>query len=78
MLNHGEAKAVLIDREFSAVMREALAKVDHPVLVIDVDDSEYAGPGERIGELDYETPARKRRSGVRVDSRHPTNGMRSA
>ena len=54
MLNHGEAKAVLVDREFSAVMREAIANVDRPILVIDVDDSEYAGPGERIGELDYE------------------------
>ena len=55
MLNHGEAKAVLIDREFSALMREALKSVDHPVLVIDVDDTEYGGPGERIGELDYES-----------------------
>jgi fatty-acyl-CoA synthase len=54
MLNHGEAKVVLVDREFSAVMREAVANVDQPILVIDVDDSEYAGPGERIGELDYE------------------------
>jgi fatty-acyl-CoA synthase len=54
MLNHGEAKAVLVDREFSAVMREALAQVSHPVLVIDVDDTEYDGAGERIGELDYE------------------------
>jgi len=54
MLNHGEAKVVLVDREFAAVMREAIANVDHPILVIDVDDSEYAGPGERIGELDYE------------------------
>ncbi|SAK43953.1 acyl-CoA synthetase [Caballeronia arationis] len=55
MLAHGEAKAVLIDREFSAVMREALAQIDHPVLVIDIDDSEYTGAGERIGEIDYES-----------------------
>ncbi|MDE1180789.1 acyl-CoA synthetase [Paraburkholderia sp.] len=55
MLNHGEAKAVLVDREFSAVMRDALSKVDHAPLVIDVDDSQYNGPGERIGETDYET-----------------------
>jgi fatty-acyl-CoA synthase len=54
MLNHGEAKAVLVDREFSAMMRGALATVERPILVIDVDDSEYTGPGERIGELDYE------------------------
>ncbi|SAL77007.1 acyl-CoA synthetase [Caballeronia terrestris] len=55
MLNHGEAKAVLVDREFSGVMREALAQADHPILVIDIDDSEYTGPGERIGEIDYES-----------------------
>ncbi|MDR5753436.1 MULTISPECIES: acyl-CoA synthetase [unclassified Caballeronia] len=55
MLAHGEAKAVLIDREFSAVMREALAQLDHPLLVIDIDDSEYTGAGERIGEIDYES-----------------------
>jgi fatty-acyl-CoA synthase len=55
MLNHGEAKAVLVDREFSAVMREALKDVGQRILVIDVDDSEYTGPGERIGELDYES-----------------------
>jgi fatty-acyl-CoA synthase len=55
MLNHGEAKAVLVDREFSAVMREALKEVGQPILVIDVDDSQYTGPGERIGELDYES-----------------------
>ncbi|SAL60938.1 acyl-CoA synthetase [Caballeronia humi] len=55
MLNHGEAKAVLIDREFAGVMREALAQADHPILVIDIDDSEYTGPGERIGEIDYES-----------------------
>lgn len=54
MLRHGEAKVLLIDREFSAVMREALASVDQPVLVIDVDDPAYTGPGERIGETDYE------------------------
>ncbi|OWT56249.1 acyl-CoA synthetase [Candidimonas nitroreducens] len=54
MLNHGEAKVLLVDREFSALVAAALGKVDHPVLVIDIDDPEYTGPGERIGELDYE------------------------
>jgi fatty-acyl-CoA synthase len=54
MLNHGQAKVLLVDREFSALVAAALGKVDHPVLVIDIDDPEYAGQGERIGELDYE------------------------
>jgi fatty-acyl-CoA synthase len=54
MLNHGEAKAVLIDREFSGVMRSVLAAVERPILVVDVDDALYTGPGERLGEIEYE------------------------
>jgi fatty-acyl-CoA synthase len=54
MLDHGEAKALIVDREFSGVMAAALklAKV-HP-LVVDYDDPEYEGAGERIGEIEYE------------------------
>lgn len=55
MLNHGEAKAVLVDREFSGVMRAVLPLVERPMLVVDVDDALYTGPGERIGEIEYET-----------------------
>jgi fatty-acyl-CoA synthase len=54
MLNHGEAKALLVDREFSEVMRAVLPAVERPILVIDVDDALYTGPGERIGEIEYE------------------------
>jgi len=55
MLGHGEAKVVIADREFSPTISGALAKLEHQPLVIDIDDAEYAGPGERLGELDYET-----------------------
>jgi fatty-acyl-CoA synthase len=54
MLNHGEAKALLVDREFSEVMRAVLPAVERPMLVIDVDDALYTGPGEPIGEIEYE------------------------
>jgi fatty-acyl-CoA synthase len=54
MLTHGEAKAVLVDREFSEVMRRALEDVPQNMLVIDVDDPHYSGEGERIGEIEYE------------------------
>ncbi|MFO0606748.1 MAG: acyl-CoA synthetase [Polyangiales bacterium] len=54
MLMHGEARAVLVDREFSDVIRRALQRVDRAVLVIDCDDPLYAGPGERVGEVEYE------------------------
>jgi fatty-acyl-CoA synthase len=54
MLNHGEAKALLVDREFSDIMRAVLPAVERPILVIDVDDALYTGPGEHIGEIEYE------------------------
>ena len=54
-LDHGEAKVVITDREFSGVMKAALAQCKVKPLVVDYDDPEYSGPGERLGNLDYET-----------------------
>ncbi len=54
MLMHGEARAVLVDREFSEVIRRALQRIDRAVLVIDCDDPAYDGPGARVGEVEYE------------------------
>ena len=54
MLDHGEAKALIVDREFSAVIGAALKRAKARPLVIDYDDPEYDGPGERLGGLDYE------------------------
>ena len=54
ILAHGEARVVIVDREFSATVGPALAKLDRRPLVIDVDDPLYAGPGDRLGEIDYE------------------------
>jgi len=53
ILRHGEAKVLITDREFSAVVRPALADLDHPPLVIDIDDPLHEG-GELLGEMDYE------------------------
>ena len=53
MLNHGEAKALLTDREFSPTIAAALRQVDHKVLVIDIDDPQ-ASSGDLLGEMDYE------------------------
>ncbi len=53
-LDHGEAKVVIVDREFSRTMKEALALAKAKPLVIDYDDPEYTGEGERIGSLAYE------------------------
>ena len=38
MLEHGEAKILITDREFSETIREALAKLPHAIPVIDIDD----------------------------------------
>jgi fatty-acyl-CoA synthase len=54
MLNHGEAKAIITDREFSGTVAAALERAERKPIVIDVDDPEYAGPGERLGSIDYE------------------------
>jgi fatty-acyl-CoA synthase len=53
-LDHADAKVVIIDREFSKVMKEALALAKVKPLVIDYDDPEYSGSGERLGSVDYE------------------------
>ena len=54
MLDHSETKLVLVDREFAPTMAQALTQAKVKPLVIDVDDPEYAGPGEPIGALEYE------------------------
>jgi fatty-acyl-CoA synthase len=54
MLTHGEAKILITDREYSATVAKALARLGRKIPVVDVDDSEYSGPGERLGEIDYE------------------------
>ena len=53
-LDHAETKVVIIDREFSKVMKEALGLCKVKPLVIDYDDPEYSGPGERLGTIEYE------------------------
>jgi fatty-acyl-CoA synthase len=53
ILEHGEAKALITDREFSPVIEEALARLGRPILVIDIDDPLAEG-GELLGEMDYE------------------------
>jgi fatty-acyl-CoA synthase len=53
-LDHGGARIILVDPEFSGVISEALALMKGPKpVVIDVDDAAFPG-GKRIGELEYE------------------------
>ncbi|HTO11208.1 MAG TPA: acyl-CoA synthetase [Candidatus Binatia bacterium] len=53
ILQHGQARALITDREFSATIAEALALLDRTLLVIDVDDPLYEG-GRLVGEIEYE------------------------
>ena len=53
-LDHAETKVLITDREFSGVMKQALALAKTKPLVIDYDDPEYHGPGERLGAVEYE------------------------
>ena len=53
-LDHGETDVLITDTEFSPTIKAALEKIGRDILVIDIDDPEYDGPGERLGEMDYE------------------------
>jgi fatty-acyl-CoA synthase len=57
-MNHCEAQVLVTDREFAPAIAPALALLrqrhGRAPVVVDVCDSEYAGPGDRLGEHEYE------------------------
>src|SRR6266404_334983 len=53
-LDHAESKVLIADREFSKLAKEALALAKGKPLVVDYDDPEFAGAGERLGAIEYE------------------------
>ncbi len=55
ILNHAEARVLITDREYSRMVKKAIELAKRPdMIVIDVDEPEYTGPGERVGSLEYE------------------------
>jgi fatty-acyl-CoA synthase len=54
MLEHGAAKVLITDREFSTTVAAALKLLKKPPLVIDYDDKEFPQTGKRLGKIDYE------------------------
>lgn len=56
MLDHGEARAVIVDPEFAGAMQKAIAmrKDSRPLLVVDVEDALFTGTSARIGSTTYE------------------------
>ncbi len=55
MVNHAESKALITDREYSATIVKVLELLGRSILVVDVDDPEYSGPGVLVGSMEYET-----------------------
>lgn len=53
ILEHGEAKILLVDTEFSSLAAAAIETLSRDILVIDIEDPEGPG-GERIGTYTYE------------------------
>ena len=54
ILEHGETKLLITDREFSPVIKDALADMANPPIVVDYDDPSFHGAGERLGDVEYE------------------------
>jgi len=54
ILDHGQAKVLIVDPEFSSLCKEALTIAKATPLVIDIEDKEYDGPSERVGDITYE------------------------
>jgi len=53
ILEHGEAKVLLTDIEFSSTIKAALAQLKNPPMVIDIEDAD--ADGEVLGDTDYES-----------------------
>ncbi len=55
MLEHGESRILIADREFAPTVERAVAIAGRKMRVIHIDDSEYDGPGAPVGDTDYES-----------------------
>ena len=58
ILEHGEAKLLLVDKEFGPLAEEALALMSAPPPVVHIDDATYP-EGKLIGEENYEDLVRQ-------------------
>src|SRR5262245_35512070 len=53
-LEHADTKVLITDREFSRAIKVALTLAKVKPLVVDYDDREFSGSGERLGSISYE------------------------
>jgi fatty-acyl-CoA synthase len=58
VLEHSDSRVLIVDREFSPAARAAIEQLRAagrtPPVIVDVDDPEYDGAGERFGSIEYE------------------------
>src|SRR5205809_2566039 len=74
MLQHGGAKVLITDTEFSPIVEPALAQLATKPKVIDIDDPHGPG-GKRLGTVDYEAFIAQGDPGF--DWQHPTDEWNS-
>jgi fatty-acyl-CoA synthase len=54
ILDHGDAKVLITDREFAGIVKDVLLRARRKPIVIDYDDPEFAQSGDFLGERSYE------------------------
>src|ERR1051325_8713661 len=53
MLDHGEARLIITDKQFAPTIEAALKLVKRKPVVVDAEDAQFTG-GKRLGEITYE------------------------
>lgn len=55
ILEHSEAKLMIVDQEFGQLAKDAIALMKNPIEVVDVIDPEASGDLVRVGDREYES-----------------------
>ena len=56
ILEHSDAKVLIVDRQFHEVIAKALEKIKNKIIIIDIDDKDIDTSNfKKIGELEYES-----------------------
>ena len=56
ILNHSDAKVLIVDRQFHEIIKKALKDVKNKIIIIDIEDKDIdTSKFKKIGELEYES-----------------------
>ena len=56
ILDHSDAKVLIVDRQFHEIVIKALEQIDHDIIIIDIDDKQAGLQNVNpVGELEYES-----------------------